>query len=58
MNIRERRIRELQEAVKGLQPETIDSILLHAKKMYPFVRPETLKSYSIAVLELSKARTV
>ena len=51
-DLREERIRELLETCKNERPDTIDSILATARKMYPFVRLETLRSYAVAVIHL------
>ena len=51
-DLREERIRDLLEAFKGQKPSAIDPIFATARKMYPFVCPQTLKSYAVAVLHL------
>jgi len=51
-DLREKRIKELLEAFKDQKPETIDAILAKARKTYPYVRLETLRSYSVAVMNL------
>lgn len=53
MNIREQRIRQLMDHIKmrGIDPFSMDKLLLLAKDLFPYTRKETLRSYCIAVMD-------